>query len=111
MCEGMWTRWPAPGSRSRSRWAAARPRSGAGVGLGHGLVAHGHVNVGPGGEGDSPVGHGAVGVEAGRLLERADRLRVVEGEAQGQPLVEVALGVLRAGRDRVAVVAEAVEQW
>src|SRR5262249_35355648 len=68
------------------------------------------VVVRPAGGRDAPVGHRAVGVEGGRVLERPYCLVVIQREQEGGPLVEV-LRHVGAGRyDFAAVVAEALEQ-
>ncbi len=55
------------------------------------LVLHRSVDVGAQDVGLSPESHGAIGIEACGLLERAQRLVVVETPRQGEPLVEVGL--------------------
>jgi hypothetical protein len=71
-------------------------------------VLNGLVDVRPVGDGHAPVSHGALGVERGGVLERADRFIVIEGAQEGQPLVEERLGLLVFG-DGAGVLAEAVE--
>jgi hypothetical protein len=60
-------------------------------------------------EGDAPPGHGAAGVEPRRLTERAHRLVVIESVDQAEALIEVALGLRVARRDRMAVGTKSVE--
>ncbi len=50
------------------------------------------------------------GIQARRLAEGVDRAVVVEAEAEREPLIEVALGVLALGGDRVVDLAEPVEE-
>jgi hypothetical protein len=72
------------------------------------LGVHGEVDVGAEGDGDSPPAHGAGGIPAGTLLEGANRLGVVEGVVEAEPLVEVALGDRLGRRDPVVVLAQVV---
>jgi hypothetical protein len=71
-------------------------------------IHRGVVDVGAVGERDPPPRHGAPGIERHSLAERADGLVVVEGE--DEPLIEVALGRLRARGDPAVVVAEVAEE-
>ena len=93
------------------------PRRGAACQL-HGLLDRGEgrllpldvrraVVVRSVGERDAPVAHRALGIEAGRLAERALGLDVVEGVHEAQPLIEVRLGLARRGGDGLVVAAEA----
>ena len=66
------------------------------------------VDVRPERERHAPVAHRAVGIDRRGLLERANRLGVVERVGQRQALVEVALRLGRRGRDLVVQVAEVV---
>ena len=80
------------------------------VGPGVALRVDWHVDVRPEGQGDTPEGHGAFGIEPGGFEEGALRLIVVEAEHESQPLVEIALRLVRPRRDDVMVRAEIVEQ-
>ena len=94
----------------------ARP-AGARLGVGDrdergalGGAVHRRVDVGAENEGLAPPAHRAVGIPPLRLLERAQRLGVVEGVGQPETLIEVALRDRVGGGDRMAVRAEVVEQ-
>ena len=60
-------------------------------------------------EGDAPVAHRARRIEARRLAERGLGFDVVEGVHEPQALIEVRLGLGRAGRDALVVAPEALE--
>ena len=74
----------------------------------HGI--HAGVDVRAQGERHSPRAHRARAVEPLALLERADRLRVVEGPREAKSLVEVPLGPRVSRRDRVVVRPEVLVQ-
>ncbi len=71
------------------------------------VLLHGQVQVRPEDERPAPVRHGAVGVEPRGLLERAQRLLVIEAVRQREPLVEERLRALGLRAHRVMVLAEA----
>ena len=60
-------------------------------------------------EGDAPVAHRARRIEARRLAERGLAFDVVEGVDEPQALIEVRLGLGRAGGDALVVAPEALE--
>ena len=81
-----------PGAFARGR--PGRPRAGFPHFRERFLFArriHREVHVGPEGEGDAPVCHGAGGIETRRLAEGADGLVVIEGVAEPEALVEILL--------------------
>ena len=81
-----------------------------GPGRGHVRVVHRRVDVGASGEGFAPRAHRARRVEPLRLAEGADRLGVVEGEGEHEPLIGVPLRERDGGGDGPRVVAHPVEQ-
>ncbi len=106
----------APGDRLDERAFDRRRRPGApprlrrrGGGRHGALRRRREVDVRPQRHGDSPVAHGASGVDLHRGPERPLGLLDVEGEHQPQPLVEIALRRGQVGGDRAMVVAEVVE--
>ena len=62
-------------------------------------------------QGDAPLGHRAVRIDLRRHAKRANRLGVIECVHQPQTLVKVLLRHRIAGCDRVAMVAQVVDQF
>lgn len=81
-----------------------------GPGAGVILFVHGTVDMGAGGEGDAPVGHGALGIELGGGFEGADGFAMIEGEGEGEALVEVALSAGGGGGHRMVEITETGEE-
>jgi hypothetical protein len=76
------------------------------------VVLHRSVEVGAQHVSLSPQCHGAVGIEACGLLERAQRLVVVETPRQGETLVEVGLRQIDVGRHVATSLTQSfVERW
>ncbi len=90
------------GQRPRLLHRLPRPALALGVG--------GAVVVRAVGQRDAPVAHRAVRIETRRLAEGALGLRVVEAVHQAQSLVEVGLGLGRAGRDLLRIGTEVGEE-
>ena len=74
------------------------------------FLGHRLVHVRPVGIRDPPIGHGAVRIVRQRALERTDGLLVVEGVAQGQPLVEITLRPRRFRGDGMMMVPQPVKE-
>jgi len=67
--------------------------------LGRGWRHERKINVRTAGQRDTPVRHGAFGIELRGLLERADGRAVIESVNESQALIEITLRLRRIGRD------------
>ena len=70
----------------------------------------GALMLGPHAKAIAPPADGALRIQPRRLAEGVDRAVVVEAVGEREPLIEVALGILALGGDRMVDLAEPVEE-
>ncbi len=75
--------------------------------LGAGGLVHRGIDVRPARQRRAPPADGAPGIQARRLLERTDRLRMVERVRETEALIEILLRERNARRNLVVVIAQA----